>query len=78
MLPVVSAIYPINTGAIARHDEQGGGKLGLGSCISQCQREDGGEHDALSQIQGEERYEGYGSTTYHHYQCSDKRKNGTG
>lgn len=41
-----------------RHDEQGGGKLGLGSCIPQCQRENGREHDTLSQIQGEECYEG--------------------
>ena len=40
------------------HDEQGGSKLGLCSRISQCQREDGGKHNALSQIQGEERNEG--------------------
>ena len=60
ILPVVSAIYPMITGATAphyRHDKQRRSKLGLCSCISQCQRENGREQDALSQIKGEERNE---------------------
>lgn len=40
-----------------RHDKQRRGKLGLCTRIPQCQREDSRKHDALSQIQGEERNE---------------------
>ena len=40
-----------------RHDKQRRSKLGLCTRISQCQREDSRKHDALSQIQGEERNE---------------------
>ena len=61
ILPVVSAIYPMITGANRtthyRHDKQRRSKLGLCSCISQCQRENGRKQDALSQIKGEERNE---------------------
>ena len=61
ILPVVSAIYPMITGATApphyRHDKQRRSKLGLCTRIPQCQREDSRKHDALSQIQGEERNE---------------------
>ena len=55
-----------------RHDKQRRSKLGLCTRIPQCQREDSRQHDALSQIQSEERNEGYGSATYHHNTCCDK------
>ena len=39
------------------HDKQRRGQFGLCTRIPQCQREDSRKHDALSQIQGEERNE---------------------
>ena len=49
--------YRSNRSTHYRHDKQRRSKLGLCTRIPQCQREDSRKHDALSQIQGEERNE---------------------
>ena len=49
--------YRSNRTTHYRHDKQRRGKLGLCTRIPQCQREYRRKHDALSQIQGEERNE---------------------